>query len=465
MLRENLKIGKIKFLTIAMACGVAFTSCNDAIDVAPADEILESNAITDLTELESAAIGVYASIGANSPIYWNSLFTDELQLTPSNNGAGIQVHTWSITSGDDTATGIYSLYYLAINRANKVLTALPSIVAADATEQATIDRIKGELLAIRGWAHFKALTYYTTSYTDDSALAVPYLDYAVVLEKPARNTVGEVLTGINQDLVDARSLIPADYTNNIFMNRDAITALEARIALYTEDYPTAIAKSTELIDAYPLATIATYANVWQDANDTENIFKLARAQGDAAVGQLYATTAIAIDWVASDKLTALYEAGDVRLSTFIGADGFITKYPGDVSAFGLNDIKEFRVSEQYLIRAEAYANTSSLGLAEDDVNTLRANRITGVTDETFSSAPEAISFILDERARELAFEGHRFLDLKRTGFDVVRENSDCSILSADACSLDNSNYRFTLPIPQNEIFTNPNVVQNPGYNN
>ena len=72
--------------------------------------------------------------------------------------------------------------------------------------------------------------------------------------------------------------------------------------------------------------------------------------------------------------------------------------------------------------------------------------------------------ILEERYRELAFEGHRFLDLKRTGNDVVRDDSDCSFLAANnACTLQNSNYLFTLPIPQSEIFVNPSLIQNPGY--
>ncbi|MGR7812316.1 RagB/SusD family nutrient uptake outer membrane protein [Lacinutrix undariae] len=465
MLRENLKIGKIKFLTVAMICGVAFTSCNDAIYIDPADEIVESNAITTVDDFESATIGVYATMGGASSVEWNSLFTDELQLPASNNGNGIQVHTWSINTSTTEAATLYGSYFLTINRANKVLEALPAIIAENAAEQATLDGYEGELLAIRGWAHFKALTLFSESYTDDSALAVPYLDYAVVLEKPARNTVGEVLAGINADLVAARNLIPASASNNIFMTRDAITALEARMALYTEDYPTAITKSTELINSYPLATTATYAAVWQDANETENIFKLARVQGDGSIGQIYATTAIAVDWLASDKIVSLYETGDVRASAFFTDGNFINKYPGDVSSFGLNDIKVFRVSEQYLIRAEAYANSSQLGLAADDYNTLRSNRITGVTDATFGNILDAMSMILEERAREFAFEGHRFFDLKRTGSDVERAATDCGVLSADACELDNSDYRFTLPIPQTEIFTNPNVIQNTGYNN
>lgn len=442
------------------------TSCQDAIDIGPDDEITESNAIENLDDLQSALIGVYASIGGNSNVYWNSLFSDELRLPSTNNGQGIQVHTWSINSGDATASGLYGSYTTLINRANRALEAVDNISYSE-DEQAEVKNIEGQLYGIRAWAHFKLLTYFAQSYTDDSALGVPYIDYVVVLEKPARNTVGEVFAGITNDLISARQLISSDFNNNIFFTRDAVTALEARIALYREDYQTAITKSSELISQYTLATTQNYNNIWNDTNDEENIFKLARVTGDGAIGQVYSPTTQLIYWLASDKITASYEANDVRLNSFMNpSTQFIMKYPGDATAFGLNDVKIFRISEQYLIRAEAYANTSQVSLAQDDINELRSNRIVGATDLSFSGQQDALNKIMDERFRELAFEGHRYFDLRRTGQAVDRQGSDCDFLAAEnSCSLPNSDYRFVLPIPQDELFTNPNMVQNPGYNN
>ncbi len=468
MLRINKNIkNNIKAGVIALMVGMTFSACNDAIDVGPDDEIVESNAITNIDDVASATIGVYGTLAANNAVYWNSLFTDELKRPDSNNGQGVQVHSWSINSSDGTAAGIFGNYFTSINRANRVLQAIPNVVTTNDADAALLNRYKGELLAIRAWSHFKLLTFFSTSYSDESALAIPYLDYVVVLEKPGRNTVGEVYAAINNDLTFARDLIPASFTDNIFFTRNAITALEARIALYKKDYAAAIAKSSELIPQYPLATMANYPLVWQDANDTENIFKLARVVGDGAVGQLYNPNPTLIYWLASDKLTASYQPNDIRLNTFIQASNQkILKYPGDASTVGLNDIKLFRVSEQYFIRAEAYANTSQLVLAANDINAVRANRIAGATPLIFSGQTDAIDKILEERYRELPFEGHRFFDLKRTGMSVDRAVSDCSILDAeDVCNLANSSFLFTLPIPQGEIFLNPNMQQNPGYTN
>jgi hypothetical protein len=81
------------------------------------------------------------------------------------------------------------------------------------------------------------------------------------------------------------------------------------------------------------------------------------------------------------------------------------------------------------------------------------------------SKDAVISAILDERFRELAYEGHRFWDLKRRNLPVTREgiiptgdapNTNSTTLPANAL-------RFVLPIPQSEIDANPVIQQNPGY--
>jgi hypothetical protein len=431
--------------------------------VDPDDEILESTAIVNLVDFRAAAIGVYATVPANGGVSWNSWFTDELQLPASNTGQGIQVHNWAIVSDDGTAGGLYSSYYTVINRANRVLRAADGVNLEEG-EQAEFDKILGEMYALRAWCHFKELTYFSTSYTDSDALAVPYIDFVVVTEKPSRNTVGEVFSAIESDLSLAKGLIPSSFTDNIFFTLDAITALESRMALYREDFALAITKSSSLISNYNLTNASSYANIWTDSDESENIFNLARVIGDAAVGQIYNANSELILWLASDKLYNSFSAGDVRLDLIDETTRVINKYPGSAAQIGLNNIKEFRIAEQYLIRSEAYARSAQLSLAADDYNALRSNRIANYEPEVFANGSAALDNILEERYRELAFEGHRFLDLKRTGNDVVRDDSDCSFLAANnACTLQNSNYLFTLPIPQSEIFVNPSLIQNPGY--
>ena len=70
--------------------------------------------------------------------------------------------------------------------------------------------------------------------------------------------------------------------------------------------------------------------------------------------------------------------------------------------------------------------------------------------------------IMSERRIELAFEGHRFFDLKRSNSGFDRSANDCAAASG-ACSITSTDHRWVLPIPQEEIFANDNIKQNPNY--
>ena len=456
---KNIKIFFL-FASLVLAWG-----CEDAINVDPADEIVESNAITNVREAGEAVIGVYATLSKTSAIYWNALFTDEVRIAAGNNGQGIQTHTWSITSGNGEAAGIYNGYSSTINRANRVLEAIEGLTPGTDEDAALLDRYRGELLAIRAWAHFSMAVYFTPDLSDPSSLSVPYVDYVVVLQTPNRNTWGEVQAGIQADLDAAESLIPNSYDQVYFFTVDAITALRSRMALYTEDYDAAITYSSELIGKYSVPSIDEYPLIWTDELIEGQILKLARVTGNGAIGQLFNPSPSLTYFNPSEKILAAYQEGDIREEVFFDDTNRIVKYPGTPSVIGLNDIKVFRISEQYLIRAEAYLRKSSPNIeaAEADYNALRTKRIVDYADVNFTTAGAAIELVMEERFRELAYEGHRFLDLKRTDSAIDRLSDDCEDLAADACFLEASSNLWALPIPQSEIFVNDEMVQNPGY--
>ena len=113
-----------------------------------------------------------------------------------------------------------------------------------------------------------------------------------------------------------------------------------------------------------------------------------------------------------------------------------------------------------------YSNVESI------IYSIRANRNldmdgTAVSMPTDFSSPEAAyARILEERRIEFAVEGQRYLDMKRLGvragsLGFVRDPQDCA--STNACSLDPTDTKLTLPIPRSEMVANPNMVQNPGY--
>jgi hypothetical protein len=123
----------------------------------------------------------------------------------------------------------------------------------------------------------------------------------------------------------------------------------------------------------------------------------------------------------------------------------------------------FRLSEAYLLRAEAYVNTGKNSEAAADINVLR-NRAQA---KPATASEMSIDYILDERLRELTCEEKRRLTLSRVGKLSERIKKYNPYFSA-AHSADGKDYdaHFDLfPIPLSAIQANKDGVleQNPGY--
>jgi starch-binding outer membrane protein, SusD/RagB family len=147
----------------------------------------------------------------------------------------------------------------------------------------------------------------------------------------------------------------------------------------------------------------------------------------------------------------------------------VDKYSGIANAQLTNDIKVFRLSEMFLIKAEARAQANDLAGVGTILKRIRDARSTAGPRPlpTYANVTEAWADILLERRVELCFEGHRYIDLKRLGAlankTIERDPKDCSFFNLTSCSFPVTDYRFTLPIHLNETTANRNIQQAPGY--
>jgi hypothetical protein len=153
----------------------------------------------------------------------------------------------------------------------------------------------------------------------------------------------------------------------------------------------------------------------------------------------------------------------------------IDKYPGKPGFVTRNDIKVFRLSEMYFILAECLAHEGNINGASNSVASVikqirDARNFLGAQPlPVYADATAAWAGILDERRLELCFEGFRYIDMKRLGTlagqTLDRHPTDDQISGAEL-SIPNDDYRFTMPIPLDEINGNPGIAaqQNPGYN-
>jgi hypothetical protein len=283
--------------------------------------------------------------------------------------------------------------------------------------------------------------------------------------------MAETITQIESDLTEAKTLLPAvtsaDFKDTV-MNRINIAAYQARIALYKRDYDAAIGFASEVINSgiKPLVSGPQFQAIWTDDNDNEVLFRI-RYETSTAIGGLWTTTGDNVYIAPSDKLVNSYITNDIRLNTYIGqtingAKRCVGKYYSSSRGGRVVDMKACRTAEMYLIRAEAYAKKASpdVTLGAADLNFLRSKRITGYANQVFASATDLFNAVIEERFKELCFEGFRIFDLKRNNLPVQRLAADAS---AAWQTLPAGDYRFVFPIPNDELLANPQMVQNDGY--
>jgi hypothetical protein len=153
-------------------------------------------------------------------------------------------------------------------------------------------------------------------------------------------------------------------------------------------------------------------------------------------------------------------------------DGFsITKFknvtrsgaPGSSLDFSDVDMPIFRLPEMYLIYAEATlrGGNGDKALALQYINDLR-ERAYGNTSGDISAGDLTLDFILDERARELYWEGYRRTDLIRYG-KFTSSSYVWPWKGGVKSGTGVQDYRNLYPLPNTDVTANPNLVQNPGY--
>ncbi len=476
-----------KYIIGLSLIATVLAGCQNAIDIVQPGILDAGAAFESVADLEQGLFGVYAEFDNTQAIQFNAAFTDE--ITPGFDNGG-QQNLFILNPQSAFPQAIWVNYYDALNLATRLIEAA-ALVEVEDGEEADFNNVLGQAYALRAWAHFELLTYFSPNLTDNSAPGVIILNTVPgISDELPRNTTGEVFDAIATDLGQAEDLVETA-ASATFVSQDFIKALRARIAAYRGDYATADRLAAELLDDYALATVAEYPGIWADTSNAEVIFKLERVIGGPYDGQGATGSGFAGGWAGAnfafvdatvdgspyfeatiDYLDIIPEE-DVRFSSFFdessGGDTLvIAKYPGSGGQPLLNDLKIFRASEMLMIRAEAAADGNDLAAAAGFVDQLRDARF-GADQEApvYANQQEAFMGILSERRIEFAFEGFRWVDLKRlgtrAGMTVLERNStECQVNGA--CSIELSRIEMqAVPIPILELNANTVIQQTEGY--
>jgi len=452
-----------------MALGLvlmAMSSCKKFVEADLANNLIaKEDAFSTDNSATSATLSLYSYYSTVDNLknctWLGGLLADELQNTTSNADL-IQFSQNVVVPTNTVATSnIWGYSYQTIRYCNLILDGIGRSTGMTTPVK---NQLSGEAKFFRALNYFNLVNFYggvpITSEINE-------LDNAF---KP-RATVAEVYAQVFSDLKDAQNLLPATYVGSsaalkIRVNKWAATALLAKVYLYNKDYANAEAEATKVIGSGTYS-MATLSNAFINTS-SETILQLSTLFGASAFST-YRTTSSAANvappaYVLYSNFTKDFELNDNRKTSWVDSTTFnavkyyrINKYKvqtATAATLGNEYTVLLRLGEQYLIRAEARAQQSNIGGAQDDINAIRTRA--GLGNTTAATQSALLTAIAKERKLELFGEyANRWFDLKHTG-------------TADAVlGALKPTWKTTaqlLPIGADQILLNNKLTQNPGYN-
>ncbi len=442
---------------IVFASLVSVAGCGKLLDLQPAQSVNETFALSNDKNVKSVLLGAYA-LFAQPGIYGGCLPRDAELL--GGNGEILWVGTYidprQIFNKTMLATNSEAYYqwynsYQVINSCNNVLSALNVVAEADR------NRVEGEALFLRGMMYFDLVRFFGKQYDfsgTNSQFGVPIVLIPTVEINSSsfvgRSTVAEVYAQVLSDLTTAVTKLPED--NSVYASSGTANALLARVYLQMGDYANARSASDTVISSGYYSLMSTYSAVFNNDNNTaEDIFATQITTQDrfSAMTEYFSVPNYGGRDGDIEILPGhldLYPAGDQRRDLFFEYSGniFCGKWN---NAYGVVNL--IRLAEMYLIRAECNVRlgTSIGATPTDDYNTIHTRA--GLTPLAPGTA--TLDTILYERRLELAFEGFKIHDIRRTH------------ASFSGFSWDDD--KLVMPIPARDLGSNPalKAQQNPGY--
>lgn len=366
---------------------------------------------------------------------------------------------------------IWKMLYANIGFFNTIIDELDRVEASK--EQADI--VLCEAKVLRAWHLFKLTQYFSPYHLNKYGLPVNLNAQMVAEYDASRKTQEEIYQIIISELTECLECATEPRsTYNVFYDKNIINALLAQIFHYKgdsgakadDDYENAISHALAALDVLKLQTIDGYTAfpVYDNASgvtkttphalfvDFRSFNELRNIAGNPKSASQYLYP--------SSTLYDLFKENDIRKTAFFNASKAISKFQNIATGYVSVEIYQFwSAAEMYLIIAESYTRSGNMTEGKKWLEDFQKNRYMNYNSY---SGNELLQEILDERRREFCYEyDMRWCDLSRlqTGWsrNSYQDNENPTY------TLEDNDYRFTLPIPVKEELQYNDIEQNPGW--
>lgn len=373
-------------------------------------------------------------------------------------------------------------YKVADNAARVIVGAQALYDAASDADKKILDRCMAEAYALRGYSQLTLTNVFghqvkVAGKDFSSSLGIVVIDQPIeAFAQVSRSTVGESYAAVVSDLTQSLKHFEAaggDRNVMSYMGIAAVNGLLARTNLYLENWTEAKKYAQAALTKAGITKLAygddAYKALYFNAtSNNESMFALAITPSQNWSANSCGTLWSTYNYSPSPKLLSLYGSDDCRTSIFApGKDstpaipvfngGKFANFESGNPAYGTNYL--INAPEMFLIMAEADLNSGTIADAQQSLLVVaKRNAAIASISDLPSSKSDLLSFIQDERARELFQEGMRLWDLRRWG-----TNASVYAYNAPEIKFTYENYEISdllFPIPVKEINAGFGVVQN-----
>ncbi len=487
--------GTLRLLGI-MASLTLVLSCKDFLELAPISSSSAEGFYKTDADFMQAVNGAFATLANQYGYGYYLLFADLRADNTTMLGPGggseqqkISFDNFSLDPTNEHLLTYWRVAYSAIQKANGVFS---NIEGAD-FDQGKKDQYKGECLAIRALTYFNLVRIFG---------GVPLVTSGDVNISESYNTPrsssDEVYALITADLTEAAGLLPETYPEDETgsVSKGAAQTLLGQVYLTMHNYTDAVTQFSAVINSGTYSLLPKYEDNFTGTNqgNSEAVWQILFKSGTADLGSNYpnwfapigsegALTSTGGAYGFNQPTMDIYNSypdGDLRRDVSIGLgytntqgtyvpSNYVKLYvdhsDGDGYADSDCDWNVFRYSHVLLMGAEAIneVNNGPTAEAYSYINAVRERA--GLADLSGLSQNDFRIAVYQEERLEVAFEGHRWFDLIRTGQALTVMNSKLEGTDPVGPSESIDEHDLICPLPENVISTSsPGVItQNPGY--
>lgn len=464
------KMKQTLYTYLACFLALCFSGCKKFLDLDPISDVTSAAYYKTAAQAETALTAAYDGMQSANYYGFHEFNLSDVQSDNAEAG-GDSPDIFQVDNFTATATNLVLLQhwpqvYTAIGLDNDVIDNVTKmedgVFAGERKKQ-----ILGEARFLRALNYFNLVREYGN--IPLQLQQVTKLDNAVI--NLPQSSAGDVYAAIIEDLQFAADNLPADMANGR-ATKGAALGMLAKVNLTLKDWAKAASLAQQVIDLNKYSTNIPYDNIFTQKHNSEVIFDIQYTGGtegsvlpDLLLPYPLATFEFKKFGTPSPGMIAAYEAGDTRkassiiMQTTIDGPNFphVYKYRNAAAFAAPTNFIVLRYADVKLMLAEAL-NEISHGdpKALAALNEIRQRAsLAPLSYATLSTQAAFREAVYKERRVELAFEGHRWSDLVRTGRALSTMQAIYPNITAD---------KLILPIPQTELDKNKALKQNPGYN-